>query len=113
MINGTVSDPDGRCRFTTKVYYAQQAGAVAVVIGNNEGDHDIVPMYRDTKDDHPTITIPSMSISHDTFRILHNEIRKGEHVSVKINNIGDIYDDEFDSAVQFGFLFLSFFIHSL
>ena len=109
IINGTISDPDVRCRFTTKVYHAQQAGAIAVVIGNNDGDHDIVPMYRDTEDDHPKITIPSMSVSHDTFRILHNEIRGGEYVLVRINNIGDIDDGKFDSAVQFSFcVFCSF-----
>ena len=114
LINGTITTPDVRCKFTTKVRHAQQANAVAVIVGNNVGQHDIVPMYGDTDidldDDDTKIMIPSMSISHDTFRILHNFIDKGETVQVKINNNGVLDDTMMDSAIQFSYYYLFVFL---
>lgn len=100
IINDTSINPDLRCRFTTKVYYAQESGAIAVIIGNNVGDHDIVPMYDDTED-HPQINIPSLSVSHETFKILHKETNKQYHnVKVKINDQGSIDDKQFNSTIE-------------
>lgn len=111
IINGTISPLDVPCRFTTKVRHAQQAGAVAAIIGNNVAEHDIVPMFdsKDTDNDSDSeITISSMSISHDTFTILHNFIIRGEKVQVRINDNGLLDDTMIDSAIQFSFLSLSF-----
>ena len=110
IINGSTINPDQRCRFTTKVSYAEQAGAIAVIIGNNVGSHDIVPMFQDNND-HPQINIPSISVSHDTFKILKNQINFKQHsVKVRINDRGSIDDDAYNSDIELSFPFSSFFL---
>merc|ERR1740116_428726 len=79
FINKTENDRPLGCRFTTKVFNAQLAGAKGVIIGNNVGMHDIVPMYKDDQD-LDMIRIPSVSVSRNTFQTLFKAVSNGESV---------------------------------
>lgn len=69
-ISGTIALVDrGSCAFTTKVFNAQNAGAIGVVVANSIPGPPI-PMVGS----HPSITIPSEMIGIDTALLIKNEI---------------------------------------
>ncbi len=63
----------GACAFVTKVLNAQNAGAVAVIIVNNQPGDAIVNMSGED----PNITIPSISVSNNYGNALKAEIALG------------------------------------
>eukprot|EP01084_Bolivina_argentea_P313383 542699_1 len=96
----TYDDPDYQCKFSTKVLYAQRAGAVAAIIGNDFGDVEIIPMNEDNPDVDAQITIPSISVSRSTFEILYKQIKQNHSVAVKINDKGQIDDIQYNKAIE-------------
>eukprot|EP01084_Bolivina_argentea_P185469 319828_1 len=100
IINNIAKDSNLKCSFSTKVLYAQQAGAVAVIIGNNVGEYEIMSMHDDKKSTYVPVTIPSMSVSKQTYEIMFNQIVQGENVTVKINNKGSIDDSRLNRAIE-------------
>ena len=90
-----------RCRFVTKVLNAQNAGAIAAIVGNDNGGRTIVPMYAEasiSNSDTQTsdakyglqvgtnnltdaltnashINIPSISVSQHTYNVIAEELR--------------------------------------
>jgi len=99
VINNVQTDPRHSCRFTTKVYMAQKAGALAAIIGNNEGEHDIVPMF-ESNTHHPDIQIPSIAVSHTTYKVLEHQLQNGENVTVDIGPQGTITDSRYDDFIE-------------
>jgi len=95
FINGTSIKPksaaegDGHCNFVDKALAAQRANASGVVIGNNRGSHEIMPMYN-AEDIQPDI--PSISVSHATFYALYQQMQSGQSIYVRMNEKGRIAD---------------------
>ena len=98
-INKTSDGQQLSCRFTTKVYNAQISGAKGVIVGNNNGMHDIVPMYKDEQDTEQII-IPSMAVSRDTFETIYESVIKGEKVTIRMSERGAIDDQDYNYIVQ-------------
>jgi hypothetical protein len=78
----------GTCFFTYKVMEAQNAGAIGVIIINNQPGNNVVNMGGTN----PNITIPSVMISNNDGNILLSEMQNGS-VNISIQNpeliIGD------------------------
>jgi len=96
FINDTADDSK-HCSFVQKVMRAQRAGALAVVIGNNVGSHQIMPMYN-ADDVQPDI--PAISVSHNTFYAIYEQIEKGHSITVRMNEKGKIEDDRFNTTLE-------------
>eukprot|EP00485_Elphidium_margaritaceum_P019034 CAMPEP_0202726302 /NCGR_PEP_ID=MMETSP1385-20130828/184543_1 /ASSEMBLY_ACC=CAM_ASM_000861 /TAXON_ID=933848 /ORGANISM="Elphidium margaritaceum" /LENGTH=582 /DNA_ID=CAMNT_0049392521 /DNA_START=193 /DNA_END=1941 /DNA_ORIENTATION=+ len=68
----------GGCTFSTKVYHAQQLGAVGVVVGNylqnGTNGEEWVVMSRDDDDSH-IVAIPSVFVPHSTYQWLYSLVR--------------------------------------
>jgi len=79
----------GACYFTEKVKHAQNAGAIAVIIANNQGEDDPAPMGGSD----PTITIPSIGISLNDGITIYELLDADETVSIKMfaNNVNRIF----------------------
>ncbi|PNW30155.1 PA domain-containing protein [Formosa algae] len=71
----------GDCTFIEKVVYAQNAGAVAVIVINNEPGNPITMGGDDLTGE---VLIPSVMISQDNGAILAAELEAGETVNVTI-----------------------------
>lgn len=91
----------GLCDFTNKVFRAQQAGAIGVVVVNNSpGPPE--PMWFNGSQ--TVITIPSMMISQTHGNAIKNELNNGGAVNAvmlgfdMLNNPG-IIDSDFDNGV--------------
>ena len=69
----------GTCAFTVKVKNAQDAGAIAAIIVNNDGDAYLIMHGTD-----PTITIPATSLGQIDGQLLRSVT--GVHVTVKPGN---------------------------
>ena len=68
----------GACNFTVKVKFAQDAGAIAVIVANNRDGN--VPAPMGGADD--TVTIPSMGISQDQGAAIYALLNADETVTV-------------------------------
>ncbi|MCR9171568.1 MAG: T9SS type A sorting domain-containing protein [bacterium] len=68
----------GACSFTTKVYNAQQKGAIACVLVNNSGTTEVL----NTNGTGQTITIPSIMISYNDGLLIDSELSAGNPVNV-------------------------------
>ncbi len=71
----------GSCAFTIKVKNAQDAGAIAAVIGNN------VEAVNGMSGVDPTITIPSVMIKLSDRNLIVNKLTAGETVNVTIKDV--------------------------
>ena len=78
-------DRGGGCYFSTKVYYAQQAGAVGVIVANSAGE--AIPMGGAQYSDQ--ITIPSVMVGSDMGDQLKNDLGSG---TVNVHLSSDYYD---------------------
>jgi len=88
----------GACNFTVKVKYAQDAGAIAVLIANNNDDGTPAPMGG--ADD--TVTIPSMGINFSDGAAIYALLDADETVSVDMfkNDLSRVFkDSSFDNAI--------------
>ena len=119
-----------RCRFVTKVLQAQNAGAIAAIIGNDNGGHTIVPMYAEsgisateteTIDDKyalqanrhnltnaSKVAIPSISVSQHTYNTMYKQLRGSAEknftdtnaVWIKLTSEGEMQVTATDNALQ-------------
>ena len=83
----------GTCFFTEKVRHAQDAGAIGVVITNNEPD-GVVTMAGDAED----ILIPALMVSLDEGNSLRAALDSGQVVNVKLAGSPN-RDSSFDNGV--------------
>jgi len=87
----------GLCNFTEKVYNAQQAGAVAVLVMNNVADDVLLSMAgQDGR-----ITIPALFVSKKTGDDWIAALQKNENVQLQISltKQRDFYDASFDNSI--------------
>jgi hypothetical protein len=84
----------GQCGFLAKVLWAQQRGAVAVIVGDNVRGGALIRMY--AQGDTSNITIPSLFTSHTTAHLLSSllpggaahRLSPGINVDTDVNNNG-------------------------
>ncbi|MHB8872274.1 MAG: M36 family metallopeptidase, partial [Myxococcaceae bacterium] len=85
----------GNCTFAEKVAAAQSAGALAVIIANNQTGGPM-PLYGSD----PSITIPAMSVSQTTGTALSGQLTAGTVVSVRmVSAAGVDRDGTLDNAI--------------
>lgn len=88
----------GNCSFTDKVLAAQNAGAIAVLIMNNDPVGGLVNMSGEDN----RITIPALFITYETGSLIQNKIEFGESVFVELGKEDQNttrYDGSFDSTI--------------
>lgn len=91
-VNGNIALIDrGDCDFVVKVKNAQNAGAIAVIMVNNQGD-DLVTMSGTD----PAITIPSIFIGQSDGQLIKDALSQG--VQVRIEG-AEIPDTSFDATI--------------
>ncbi len=83
----------GTCFFVEKVLHAQDAGAIGVVVTNNEPDGIVSMAGTD-----PAITIPSLLIGLDDGNLLRAEITAGEAVVTTLTGSPN-RDSSFDNGI--------------
>ncbi|MFN2428813.1 MAG: M36 family metallopeptidase, partial [Cryomorphaceae bacterium] len=85
----------GACNFTDKVFNAQEAGAVACIVINNQGG--VIDMGGFSTD----IDIPSIMISQNDGATIADEIELGETVNATLigNDGGNFNDGSFDNGI--------------
>lgn len=94
-INGNIALVDrGNCNFTVKVLNAQNAGATACIVCNNQ---PTAPFAMGGAD--PTINIPSVMISQADCNLLKAQLAGG--VNVSLSNTGPAFnkDGDFDNGI--------------
>ncbi|MEL6193615.1 MAG: T9SS-dependent M36 family metallopeptidase [Bacteroidota bacterium] len=84
----------GECFFVEKVIAAQDAGAIAVVVGNNQAGPPFPMGGTD-----PNITIPSIMISLEDYNLLVTNINSNIEVSMGAVESSDDLDSGFDNGI--------------
>ena len=97
-IEGNIALVDrGLCNFTQKVINAQNSGAVAVIVCNDQGG---VPIAMGGDD--PDVVIPSVMISEDDCTLIKTELGNGINVTLDASGGGgtaNFKDGDFDSGI--------------
>lgn len=88
----------GSCNFTVKAANAQQAGAVGLIVVNNQGDNETLTMGSASPATDPLITIPAQMLG----RIDGNQLKDNLPANVTMRNTGGNIprrDSDFDNGV--------------
>ncbi|UYW00851.1 M36 family metallopeptidase [Flavobacterium agricola] len=87
----------GGCSFTEKVYQAQLAGAIAVVVMNNIPNEELVTMSGSDN----RITIPAVFVSYETGNLWIEQLNKKQEIQIEIEQAihRKIYDASFDNSI--------------
>lgn len=87
----------GTCSFSEKVIYAQQAGAIAVIVMNNVANDNLVSMAGEA----PNVTIPALFISKETGDLWKSVLEDNQDVILRlaIENDTRIFDASFDNSI--------------
>ncbi|MEO0796203.1 MAG: PA domain-containing protein [Verrucomicrobiota bacterium] len=82
----------GTCNFDDKIFRAQQAGAIAVVVGNNVGGAPIVMGGDSVVNGQPvTISIPSIMISQTDASAIRAQLDAATTVIVRLGASGELF----------------------
>ncbi|MEX1191897.1 MAG: PA domain-containing protein [Brumimicrobium sp.] len=81
----------GSCEFGTKALYAENAGAIGVVIVNNQPGG---PIGMGAGTDGPAVTIPVVSVSSSTGQSIKDEIEQAITVTIFMGNKFGYYNDD-------------------
>ena len=101
-VSGKIAVLDrGDCPFTHKIFQAQEAGAIAVIICNNVDDPALLAMSGVDEDIAP-IDIPSMMLSLADCNTIKAQIANDVEVTVTRNIIDPIIDPNADDEVLWG-----------
>lgn len=84
----------GACEFGDKALNAENAGAIAVIIVNNQGDS---PMGMGSGTNGDQVTIPTLSIGQSDGQTLKDELANG--VNITARRVGIDRDSDFDSGI--------------
>jgi extracellular elastinolytic metalloproteinase len=95
MMNGKIALIDrGVCNFITKVLNAQDAGAIAVIMVNNQAGQ---PFSMGGIDDF--IFIPSIMVSQADGNLIRAQLASNVSATININSLGNFFDSSFDNGV--------------
>lgn len=85
----------GVCGFTVKAKFAQQAGAIGVLIANNSGTVEPAPMGG--SDD--TVKVPSIGLSKNDGALIYAQLDAAKPVTVTMFNTKPFKDSSWDNAI--------------
>lgn len=82
----------GTCSFAQKALNAQDAGAVAVVVGNDRNSEDkLVKMGRSSGDGSGAVTIPAIFVTYGTYSSLSASLSQpGVEIDAIVNRTGEV-----------------------
>ena len=90
----------GSCSFTTKVKFAQDAGAIGAYVINNTNDGTPAPMGIGRGDPlGPQITIPNFGLNYADGHAIYDKITTGDTVSLEMFNNALLKDGTFDNGI--------------
>ena len=90
-VSGKIALMDrGNCAFTDKVFAAQQAGAIAVIMCNNEADPPLLTM----SGENDQITIPAMMLSQSDCSTIRAQISNEIELTATRRGVEDINADD-------------------
>lgn len=89
----------GDCNFSLKVFNAQEAGAVAAIVCNNQREGEEQGGLINMSDGNPELdkNIPSVFISFESCVELRNRVAAGDSVSVTLKS--SLVDGDFDNGI--------------
>ncbi|WP_144393068.1 M36 family metallopeptidase [Pleionea sediminis] len=96
-LSGNIAIIDrGSCNFTDKVRSAQEAGAIAAIIANNdtENPNDVINLGGDATD----ITIPSIMVSYNNGQSIYAEMAGGS-ITATLTRTIDLRDGTLDNGI--------------
>lgn len=99
LINGKIAViRRGGCQFGTKVLAAQNAGAIAAIVVNNEPG---APIVMGPGDDGGAVTIPSVMISQGLGNLLIPALDSGQNISASLSgpDLTGFIDGDFDNGI--------------
>lgn len=85
----------GSCAFTDKVLFAQNAGAIAAIVVNNQDDGTPAPMGGTDEN----VTIPSMGLSFADGAKLYSVIDNGESLSLRLYGSRAMKGSSWDNGI--------------
>ncbi|MEJ2417434.1 MAG: M36 family metallopeptidase [Exilibacterium sp.] len=85
----------GACNFTVKVLNAQEAGAIAALVVNNQPGDEPSPMGGDDEN----VNIPSMGLSNNDGKQIIDALAEGQSVALKMFNQRAFKDGTFDNGI--------------
>lgn len=83
----------GSCEFGTKAFNAQNAGAIGVIIANNDTAAADEIMGMSAGADGGNVTIPTVSVSYNSGQAIHAEIEAGRDAAVLGGSSSFVYRD--------------------
>jgi PKD repeat protein len=84
----------GSCIFTDKVLFAQQSGAIGVIVVNNQAGAAFSMGGAD-----PSIIIPALMVSQNDGTIIRSALTGNVNVTINITTAGNYFDSSFDNGV--------------
>ena len=95
-ITGKIAIIDrGSCTFTSKVLNAQDAGAIAAIIVNNNNDGTPAPMGGADA----AVTIPNFGLNYEDGHAMYDLMAAGDTVSVDMFSTFPLKDSSFDNGI--------------
>lgn len=85
----------GSCNFTAKVKHAQDVGAIAAIVVNNNNDGTPAPMGGSDA----SVTIPSIGLNYADGHAIYDLLEAGETVSIDMFNNFLLKDGTFDNGI--------------
>lgn len=85
----------GACNFTIKAKFAQNAGAIGVLVANNSGTTE--PAGMGGSDD--TVKVPSIGLSKNDGALIYTQLNAAKPVTVTMFNTKPFKDSSWDNAI--------------
>ncbi|WP_338731931.1 T9SS-dependent M36 family metallopeptidase [Mangrovimonas cancribranchiae] len=103
LVNGKIAViKRGNCSFVEKIQFAQNAGAVAVIMVNHnnpDNDPNYVEYVNMAGESTPEFTIPSIFINYDNGQPIINSLQNGDVINATIVNNAFRRDGSFDNGI--------------
>lgn len=80
----------GNCTFFDKALLAQRAGAIGVVVGNNNPEDGLLRMGVQDGVDPNLVTIPALFVSYSVYNLLVQSLDKNPSLLLRLNEIGEV-----------------------
>lgn len=98
-LSGKIAIVDrGSCNFSLKVYNAQNAGAIATIIANNNADDPDSTISMAPGDEAGSVTIPAVMISYNSGVKVYDELKAGRNNGL-VAGKSELRDGTVDNAI--------------